>query len=310
MAALEEQAGEAVRVSVASLVRLNRYAASVPIRGRRVRASQGGNYLSPFRGRGMEFDESRLYLPGDDIRNIDWRVTARTGKVHTKLFREERERPVFLWLDLRASMHFATHGCFKAVQASRLAALIAWSAVHHGDRVGAVLFSEQVHHELKPRRGRAGALQFINQLAAHPAWHDESTAIPDDAAAGRALMRLRRVARPGSLVFLISDFRYLDETAEVQLLHLARHNDVAMVHVHDMLEEQLPPPGRYRLTDGRREILLDTTDRDWVRRYRQRFLEHRERLQRLARKGHIRLLDCSTEADPLSILKTGLGAAQ
>ncbi|MEX2524247.1 MAG: DUF58 domain-containing protein [Gammaproteobacteria bacterium] len=308
MAVREEQADEAVRINVASLVRLNRYAASIPLRGRRVMARQGGNYLSPFRGRGMEFDESRLYLPGDDIRNIDWRVTARTGKVHTKLFREERERPVFLWLDLRASMHFATRRCFKAVQASRLAALIAWSAVHHGDRVGAVLFSEEVHHELKPRRGRAGALQLINQLAAHPAWQDGNTAVPDNSAAGRALIRLRRVARPGSLIFLISDFRHLDESAETQLLHLARHNDVAMIHVYDILEEQLPPPGRYRLTDGEQEILLDTADKERVQQYRQRFHHHLERLTRLARKGNIHLLACTTEDDPLAVLKSGLGA--
>lgn len=308
MAVREEQADEAVRISVASLVRLNRYAASIPLQGRRVLARQGGNYLSPFRGRGMEFDESRLYLPGDDIRNIDWRVTARTGKVHTKLFREERERPVFLWLDLRASMHFATRRCFKAVQASRLAALIAWAAVHHGDRVGAVLFSEDIHHELKPRRGRAGALQLINQLAGHPAWQGEAAA-PDNSAAGRSLMRLRRVARPGSLIFLLSDFRHLDESAEIQLLHLARHNEVAMIHVYDILEEQLPPPGRYRLTDGEREILLDTADKERVQQYRRRFQQHRERLARLARKGNIHLLGCITEDDPLAVLKSGLGAA-
>lgn len=300
---------EAVRASVRDLVRLSRYSNAIPLRGGRIRARQGGNYQSPFKGRGMEFDESRLYEPGDDIRNIDWRVTARTGRVHTKLFREERERPVFLWLDLRAPMHFATRGRFKAVQASHLAALIAWNAIQHGDRVGAVLFSEADHHELRPQRSKQGALKLIHQLVRHPAWQGEHGAAPADDACARALIRLRRVARPGSLIFLLSDFRRFDESAEIQLLRLSRHNDVIMIHIYDILEKQLPAPGQYPLTDGRREIVLDTYDKARVEQYRRRFGEHRERLRRLASKGNVYMLDCSTEADPLAVLQTGLGGA-
>ena len=130
----------------------------------RVRAvAASGGHLSPYKGRGVEFDESRPYQPGDDLRTIDWRVTARTGKPHTKVFREERNRPVFVWLDLRRPMLFATRGAYKGVRAAEMAALIAWSAVANGDRLGGLVFSETQHHELRPALGLRSALRLFQQ---------------------------------------------------------------------------------------------------------------------------------------------------
>ena len=308
MIARPEQINEAVRISVPALVRLNRHGASLSLRAGRIAARQSGDYQSPFKGRGMEFDESRPYQPGDDIRNIDWRVTARSGRTHTKLFREERERPVFLWVDFRRPMFFATRGRFKAVLAARLASLLAWSAVYQGDRVGAVIFSEDDHHELKPRRGKAGVLQFIRRMVEHPAWSAEREAAADPEAGGRALARLQRVARPGSLVFLLSDFRDLHERAESQLARLGRNTDLVMVMLHDPLERELPPPGQYPLSDGRDELLLDTFDPALVRRYRERFLERSGRLQTLARRNRMHFLSCGTHEEPLAALQAGLNS--
>ncbi len=299
---------ESVHVSVTSLVQLSRFASALPLRSGQIMAQQSGDYQSPFRGRGMEFDESRLYQPGDDIRNIDWLVTARTGKPHTKLFREERERPVFLWVDLGSSMFFATRGKFKSVQASRLASLLAWSAVHHGDRVGGVIFGDSIHHELKPYRGKTGALKLINQLVNHPAWQDQAVQKRDRSAIGKALIRLRRVAKPGSLIFLLSDFRNFDEIAESQLIRLARHNDVVMILVYDNLERNLPPAGLYRVSDGTDELMLDTFDRSKAVQYSQRFEQHMSHLTQLSIKHKINLLLCSTEDEPLKILQSGLVA--
>jgi uncharacterized protein (DUF58 family) len=140
-------------------------ARALPSWSRSIRAPQSGQYLSTLRGRGMEYDESRPYQPGDDIRQLDWRVTARTGKPHTKLFREERERPVFICVDYRRAMFFATKGVFKAVQAARLAALLAWRAQQQGDRVGGLVFADAIHHELPPRRNRTATLQWLKLLA-------------------------------------------------------------------------------------------------------------------------------------------------
>jgi uncharacterized protein (DUF58 family) len=298
---------EAVQISVPVLVQLSRFAASLPLDAEKILARQSGDYQSPFKGRGMEFDESRLYQAGDDIRNIDWRVTARTGKTHTKMFREERERQVFVWVDLRASMFFATKGMYKSVIASRLASLLAWSAIHHGDRVGGVIFSDDSHHELKPQRGKTGALRLINQMVKHPTWRVSETVERDIGAVFRSLVRLRRVARPGSLIFMLSDFRNLDEKMESQLLLLSRHTNIVMVFIYDQLEQALPAAGLYRVSNGREEQMLDTYDRNRTESYQQHFLAHRSRLERLAKNSGIHLINCSTEDQPLTVLQKGLG---
>ena len=297
---------EAIRVSVPELVRLSRSAAGISLHSGQILARQSGDYHSPFKGRGMEFDESRLYQPGDDIRNIDWRVTARTNKVHTKLFREERERPVFVWVDFRRPMFFATRGCFKSVLAAKLASLLAWSANHYGDRTGGVIFSEDSHHELKPQRGKTGVLKLINQLVNHPAWQQYNTATADRRSGSRALARLRRVARPGSLIFLISDFRNLDEAAMSQISNLSSSNEIVLIFIYDALEKSLPGAGHYRVSDGEEELLVDTYDQDRVEGYRRRFIDHLERLRQLSRKIHCRLLFCSTTDDAVVILQKGL----
>jgi uncharacterized protein (DUF58 family) len=288
------------------MVGLNRYSALIPLHPGMILARQSGHYQSPFKGRGMEFDESRLYQPGDDIRNIDWRVTARTGKTHTKLFREERERPVFLWVDLRAPMFFATRGKFKSVVAARIASLLAWSAEHHGDRIGGVIFSESVHHELKPHRGKIGVLRFINKLAGHPAWRDPYRQQTDKTALGRELVRLRRVIRPGSMIFLISDFRYMDDADEDQVIRLCKHNDVILVYIHDPLEEALPPAGQYRVSDGQREVSIDTYDGNYQARYHDKFIHHTERLLRLSRLSNVYLISCTTVENPVLVLQARL----
>ncbi len=308
-AAVPEGFNESVRISVPLLVRLSQSAAGLPLRPGHIFARQAGDYQSPFKGRGMEFDESRLYQPGDDIRNIDWRVTARTGKPYTKLFREERERPVFVWVDFRAPMFFATRGRYKSVMAAHLATLLAWSAVRHGDRIGSVIFSEDVHHELKPQRGKSAVLRLINQLVNHPAWENHQGG-PDVKASNRALVRLRRVARPGSLVFLISDFRNLDDAALSQISRLSRHNDIVMIFIHDQLEAALPAAGQYRLSNGKEDLVVDTYDKQRVAAYRRRFTAHKERLQQLSRHNGVYLLSCSTQDDPLAVLQAALAGTR
>ena len=124
------------RIELAELINLKPAGESINLAGLRVHALSAGGHLSPFKGRGVEFDESRPYQEGDDLRTIDWRVTARTGEPHTKVFREERNRPIIAWIDLRREMMFATRGVFKAVIAAESAAIVAWSAIAHGDRLG------------------------------------------------------------------------------------------------------------------------------------------------------------------------------
>ncbi|MDQ7075882.1 MAG: DUF58 domain-containing protein [Gammaproteobacteria bacterium] len=299
----------AVRIDSADLIALRRQAAALPLRAGSIRAQRAGQYRSAFKGRGMEFDEVRLYQPGDDVRSLDWRVTARTGKPHTKLFKEERERPVLFWVDLRAPMFFATRGVFKSVLASRAAALLAWSALAHGDQVGGLLFSEEVHHECRPSRGQRAVLALIRRLLDHPSWQQKQRESGAELSLQRPLSRLRQVAKPGSLIFLLSDFRGLDQAAQQHLANLATHNDLVLINLYDRLESQLPQAGVYRLSDGERELSLDSGDLALRESYQQHFTERTTLLEKMSARHGCSQLSLATDATLLSALQTGLGLA-
>ena len=292
-------------ISQQALIRLRNDAGKLPLHSSKIHARQGGAYMSSFKGRGMEFDESRLYMPGDDIRNMDWRVTARTGTPHTKVYREERERPVLIWLDLNTSMFFATRGCFKAVAAAKVAALLAWSTSAQNDRLGALIFSGNDHVELKPRRGKSAVLDLIGKTCKHPAWNNPHSQQPRNTS--HAMSRLRKVTRPGSLVFLISDFREMDEQAESHLINVARHNDVVLIQIYDPIESELPPAGSYRVSDGDNDLQLNTADKKLRQAYRQRFDQRQGRLAKLCRQHRMYLLPVATGDDVLASLQQGLG---
>jgi len=296
-----------VRVKLSTLIGLNRDAATLPLISNSVKAQMAGGHLSAFRGRGMEYHESRPYQPGDDIRSIDWRVTARSGQTHTKVYREERERPVLLWLDLTRSMFFGTQICFKSVLVAKLAALLAWSSVQHGDRLGYLVFSEQQHIEFRPTRGKHAALQFIQQLVAHPAWGMDDTKVGEHQPGLHALMRLRQVTRPGSLLVLFSDFRFLNRDCRGQLVELARHNDIVMIHTYDPLEQVLPPPGYYRITDGVSSVAVDTANPEVRAKYQQRYAQLQQEFQQLCIELGLYRLDIATDDDMIAELRSGLG---
>jgi len=301
-------ADDIARINQSTLIGLNRDARQLPLHAASIRAQFNGQYLSTFKGRGMEFDESRPYQAGDDIRSIDWRVTARTGKTYTKVFREERERPVLLWVDYRQPMFFGTQQHFKSVLAAKIAALLAWSTSHHGDRLGGLIFSEASHIELRPSRGKAASLHFIKQLAQHSAWDTTITNETQLKTSADALSRLQHVSKPGSLIFLISDFRNMDSIGWSQLSKLSRNTDIILISIHDPLEQQLPPAGHYKMSDGEKELTLNTYNKKYRSEYQQRFLEHQTELQNISQKMGMHHLSISTEDNFLATLqqKTGL----
>lgn len=298
-----------VSVSQKGLIRLSGPARVIPLDVLRVNSLQAGAYVSHFKGRGMEFDESRPYQPGDDPRNIDWRVTARSTEAFTKLFREERERPVFVMVDLRSNMHFATQGCYKSVNASRAAALLAWAAHHRGDRLGGIIFGDSVHRELKPRLGRLAALRFVHELSEHPDW---GTTVSGDAERQgaplqQAMAALRRVTRPGSLVVIISDFLGLNRMTRSYLAGIARHNEVLAIFLSDPLERRLPPPGRYRLVSEDAELMIDTYARGARAEYRREFEQRAVMLEEFCQRYGVHVLPLSTDDDPVETLQRSLG---
>lgn len=292
-------------ITLTELIALNQHAGSLRLRASHIQARQTGQYLSRFKGRGMEFDESRLYQPGDDVRNIDWRVTARTGNTHTKLFHEERERPVFIGIDARAPMFFATRGLFKSVVAAEIAALLAWAAHQQGDRLGGIIFSADEHRELKPRRGKQGVLRLLQALSNAAAGRPEQ--IIETPSLSPALSRLNRIAHPGSLACLISDFRGFDEESESLLTQIARHNDVVLIHVYDPLEYRLPENGLYRLTNGQRTLDINTTNEHFQQDYTARFSNRINQLESFSRLHRIQWLQCRTDQSPQDILHRAFG---
>ncbi|MBT8086619.1 MAG: DUF58 domain-containing protein [Gammaproteobacteria bacterium] len=301
-----DESASPVSVSQSGLIRLSGPARAIALDVLRVNSLQTGAYVSHFRGRGMEFDESRPYQPGDDPRSIDWRVTARSTTAYTKLFREERERPVLVVVDLRSTMHFATRGCFKSVNASRAAALIAWAAHHRGDRLGGLIFGDTTHRELKPRLGRRAALRFVHELAGHVDWQQHDAAEEAEPLT-QAMSSLRRVARPGSLVVVISDFNGFSRAAQSYLSSVARHNEVLAIFINDALERELPPPGRYRLVAPGSELAIDTYAPAARRDYRDAFQQRTQALEDFCQRYGVHLMSMSTNDDPVSALQSALG---
>lgn len=304
---IAESSSAAISLDLAELIALRTGSRGFSLKPRQIRSGQSGGYLSRIRGRGMEFSEVRSYLPGDDVRNIDWRVTARCGKPHTKMFQEERDRPVLLAIDYRRPMFFATRGCFKAVQASKLAALLAWQTLQQGDRVGAFLFSEDRHCELRPQLGKAGVLTLLRQMVSDPAWQRPlHHPFEPQQRLAQTLMRLRRVARPGSLILFMSDFSQWDEQVEKQLSMLGRNNDIGLLFCYDPLEAELPPAGSYRISDGVRDLTMTTLEKSGRLSYQERFFQHRQRIEQFCQRQRSLFLSCATTDDPLDALRFGL----
>jgi len=306
MSVVPESIQSPANISTAGLIALSKKSRGLSLKTGLIGALQSGDYQSAFKGRGMEYDESRLYQPGDDIRNIDWRVTARTGKTHTKLFCEEHERPVHLWVDFRSPMFFATRGKFKAVIAAELASLFAWTAHRQGDRVGGIVFSDSIHHELKPQRGKSAVLRLIKHMVEHPGWQQPDVNEENQQGMLHSLINLRRLVRPGSMVILLSDFRGFDENLRSHLIRLRQHNEVVMVHIYDWLEEYLPPAGHYRITNGQQELVFDTHNQKFINDHNNKFNAHKNLLLKTARSCHMNYLCCRTEDEPEKVIKEGL----
>lgn len=293
-----------VLVSLESLIALRFLAGKNTIKARKKTSSiTAGNYASPIRGRGMDFSEVRLYQPGDDIRSIDWRVTARTGKAHTKLFTEERERPVYFVVDTGASMQFGTRVAFKSVIAAKLAGLLAWSALSHGDRIGGILFSGKEHEEIKPNNTKRGILTFFKKLVEWNQRNLSSDKLSEVSDFYDVAVRLKRVARPGSVVYLISDFNQIDEKAEMYFSLIAKHCELIMINVFDPLEKHSPPPGNYMLTDGSVFEKLSITNKRVSQEFEQVFSKKEMKLKQFCLQRGIRYLSVCTTDDLQKMIK-------
>ncbi|HRG50830.1 MAG: DUF58 domain-containing protein [Cellvibrionales bacterium] len=291
------------RIVLHNLLRWQLAAAYIPLESRSNSSQLSGTQRSTLRGRGIDFDEVRLYQAGDDVRSVDWRVTARTGKMHTKIFHEEKERPVLLVIDLRSGMYFGSRRCFKSVLAANAAALLAWAAVASGDRIGALLISDNGVMDIKPQRSRHTLLQLFRQIIALDEQHASNTPSSVSTPWQQAMQQLRVLVRPGTCVIMLSDFHDWNTQCQQALHPVVRHSQCFAIHIHDILEKQLPAIGLVNLRSGNQTIALDTQDTQRLAHYQQQRQHHYQTVAAAMRTLKIPLLALQTDAGIFSSLR-------
>lgn len=280
---------EGITPTLAELVAL-RAVAQRPRPARKGRHGVAGPAASNLRGRGMEYAESREYVPGDDVRHIDWRLTARSGRTHTKLFQAERERLTLIVADTSPTLYFGTRVRFKSVQAARAGAVAAWAAVRDGDRV-ATLRGTRAEAPVPPAAGARGALRVLDALVR---WYARQPA--DDAGLATALENAGRLLRPGSRLVVLADPRSIAAIPESRWPQLAAHHEVVVLLLTDALERE-PPKSVLPFASGGHRVELDLGNAAQRQKWRNEFVAPMERaLETLPSRG-VRVFALSTDAN-------------
>ena len=253
-----------------------------------------GSYASVFKGRGMDFDRVRNYVPGDDVRVIDWNVTARTGEPFIKTFTEERELTILLMIDVSASSDFGSNEISKRELQTEIAAVLATSAMRNRDKVGLVLFTEEVELYIPPVKGRSNILRVIREaLFFQPTLRGTNIV--------KALDFINQVTRRKAIVFLVSDFRVSGEFENLQkkLSVTSRHHDVIAMAVNDHLEGTLPDVGLLRIEDAEtgETVEVDTGNPKIRNAYHAKAAARRERIAQLVRRSGVDFLEFAGDGD-------------
>jgi uncharacterized protein (DUF58 family) len=270
------------------------------------RSLLAGRRASKLRGRGMDFEELRAYVPGDDVRRMDWRATIRLGRPFVRSYREERDRPLMLLVDQRGSMFFGSREKMKSVVAAELAALVAWCAIAHGDRVGALVFGESERWSFRPARSEAQVQRICEGLVQSTQALLSSEASAQDAFA-EALRATMRLAAHDALLVVISDFRSLSEEALALLRRLRVHNDLLLAWITDPLEQNLPERGSLPVTDGQRRFALPSVDAGFRQAFAAEFARERQRFEQFVQRSGGIGFELSTDRDPVERLREVLG---
>lgn len=286
-----------VRVSFKELVALKEKARHLTaFETKKQTTRQTGEMRSPFKTRGLDFQELRPYQPGDDIRQIDWRATAKYGKPFTKLYTEEKERPVFFLCDLRTRMKFASSGDFKSVMVARITALLAWLSFGRKDPVGYALLLPQLITTSFPSKGEAALLSLLKALATEASLDD--TRPSDETTLAEALRLIQTDMKRGTLLFILSDFDDLTPEASLLLSRAADEHTVALVHLYDLLEKELPA-GLLPVSDGHERATLNMSAQN-RRIFAREFEQKITRLKQLADTHDLGLLSFATHESYLT----------
>lgn len=266
-----------------------------------------GRYASRLRGRGLNFEEMRRYLPGDDVRTIDWRVTARTRQPHVRVYTEEKDRSVLLLVDQRSNMFFGSRDRVKSVTAAELAALGAWRALDVGDRVGAVVFNDTEVTDIRPQRSQQTVMSILGTVVQmNQCLRVGSGLESNPGMLNEALRKAVRLAPHDVLVVIVSDFFGVDAETERLSANLAAHNDVLGLLVHDPL--RLNPQGHnISVSDGRLQMQMDLADKNVREKLAEDYRLEQERITRFLKKLSAPLLLVSNEGDVVRQVRKLLG---
>lgn len=258
-----------------------------------------GDYTSIFHGLGIEFETVRPYVIGDDVRYIDWRVSARIGKPQVKTFRAECDRNVFIILDANAYMRFGTRNTFKSVQAAKTAAILSWKSLQLQDRVGGLIFGDVASgiQYFKPTKHDSAVLRMLKVLC------NQQTGLHQQVNIADALQHAAKIVTPQSLIFIISDFSCDDMSAiERALFLLRRRCTLVLLPVQDPSDSDIPPIGMLQLANASQNCMINTDDVNARNAYRARFKTYANQLQQIAKKLKSPLLWVETSVDPLKSL--------
>ncbi len=267
-----------------------------------------GGHASKLRGRGLDFEEIRRYLPGDDPRTIDWKVTARTRIPHSRVFTEERERPVLLLVDQRIRMFFGSVLMMKSVAAAEAAALAAWRTVAVKDRIGAIVFNDAEATEIRPQRTRSTVMRILRTIETqNRALRVDSPTQSNPVMLNEVLRRASRLATHDFLVVLISDASGADAETQQWLTTIARHNDVLISFVLDPLETDLPDAGNLVVSDGERQMEVDTGSASLRGRFRTEFDDRFAAAKRFLLTREVPVLPLRTDTDVADQILHALG---
>lgn len=301
-----------VYVQLDELVRMQHKASGFSFLPRQpVHSVLSGRHASKLRGRGLNFEELRDYLPGDDTRNIDWKVTARTGSPHVRVYTEEKDRTTWLLIDQRVSMFFGSQQRMKSVVAAEVAAISAWRVLSTGDRVGALVFNDTDISVIPPHRSRERVMQILKQVVDKNQALSASPQIkPDPGNLNAALKQVSLLARHDCLVCLITDGEGLNSETRRHITRLAEHNDVLTAFIYDPLEKDLPAAGRLRFADDAGQIEADTGNRKLRLGFQADFERKMSRLQSASRRFSIPLLTLHTLSPVSDQLREAFGHQQ
>ena len=266
-------------VSINDLVSLTAAYGKVRRRKRKARKLTGDRF-SRQRGRGVDFEEVRLYQPGDDVRNIDWNVTARKNEPHTKVFTEEREKPTLVVVDQTSTMFFGSKLRLKSVVAAEVAARLAWVTLAQHDRVGGVVFGEDGTKTTKPLRNSRSVVKLLRDVAiANQALSVTNLQQVKEQLWESMITHLQCAAPHHHRIIVISDFKNISQDAIQELMHRGRHNELQVFHVYDELETNLPPANQYTVTSTSNTIEFDSTGNTTKREYSRRYEVRVDRLK-------------------------------